>query len=566
MLTCCPACRTCFRITEAQLAVAQGKVRCGKCKTVFNARQHLQPVPGQSPPASSTASTTPAGDQTDHIDLFRAPQSEERPPAASDEAASTGIAPTAAGRPPEPESDSSDDTESDVDAVSLMPSADQSGPTTPAPFKTDETPDVSATEQAQPAGDEAEPEIEADEPEPEPATVEMPMPDLAERKTDAVTDSPAGSESVSEPEEPETEPATVEMPMPDLEERETDAVTESPADSESVSEPEEPEPEPISATERPRYQYNEFTDEVLSDRELDDILAEMDQQLSLGIDNPDTELPGSLALPDEPPPTEPDELGEAIDSLFDDIKREPSADEEPAWPAPKTADAAGTATTGPGEAATPQAFEDELEDWPIDQVDEADTRDETAPQPPPTLDEEPEPVPLRLRESLAIEPPEPRSWLATLGGSLLFLILVALLIGQLALFRPLDVVRYVPQSQPWLEQFCQQLPCRFTPYRDTDRLRLLNRDVRAHPDQDDALLISATLVNEAEVAQAYPAVRVTLFDLSGNRVARRRFTPADYLGERHSPFMQMQPDTPLQIKLEVADPGSEAVNFEFDFQ
>ncbi len=331
----------------------------------------------------------------------------------------------------------------------------------------------------------------------------------------------------------------------------------------------EPAPGPTSASERPRYQYNEFTDEVLSDQELDDILAEMDQQLSLGIDNPDTELPGSLALPDAPPPTEPDELGEAIDSLFDDIKREPSADEEPGSPAQKTADAAGTTTTEPEDAATPRAFEDELEDRPTDQVDEPDTRDETdPPRPPPTPDEEPEPesVPLRLRESLAIEPPKPRSWLATLGGGLLFLILVALLIGQLALFRPLDVVRYVPQSQPWLEQLCQQLPCRFTPYRDTDRIRLLNRDVRAHPDQDDALLISATLVNEADMTQAYPAVRVTLFDLSGNRVARRRFTPADYLGERHSPFMQMQPDTPLQIKLEVADPGSEAVNFEFDFQ
>lgn len=523
MLTCCPACRTCFRITEAQLAVAQGKVRCGKCKTVFNAKQHLQTPPGQSPSTASDApqpAPTAADDQTDHIDLTRAPQSEERSPTpGNDEAAPTDTSPEAADTPPEPAPSGTAASEAESDTAT--PTVDPSGPATKIPFEPDETPATSASEQEPPV--EAEPE----------------------------TDS---------------EPQTVEIPMPDLAARETDSFTESALDTDPVSEAEEPEP--TSASDSSRYKYNEFTDEVLSDKELDDILAEMDQQLSLGIDNPDTELPGSLALPDEPPPPEQDELGEAIDSLFDDLEREPSADEEPVSSVPEATEEIGTATTEPQKQTTPVADETE-ERTQTDQADEPDRGEwtDTAKLPLTPDDEpEPEPVPLRLRDSLAIEPPKPRSWLATLGGGLLILLLLALLVGQLALFRPLDIVRYVPQSQPWLEQFCQQLPCHFTPYRDTDHIRLLNRDVRAHPDQDGALLISATLVNEADVAQAYPVVRVKLFDLSGNRVAQRRFTPADYLGERHSPFMQMQPDTPLQIKLEVADPGSEAVNFEFDFQ
>ena len=34
----CPNCHTLFRITEAQLDMADGMVRCGYCKEVFNAR------------------------------------------------------------------------------------------------------------------------------------------------------------------------------------------------------------------------------------------------------------------------------------------------------------------------------------------------------------------------------------------------------------------------------------------------------------------------------------------------------------------------------------------------
>jgi hypothetical protein len=133
------------------------------------------------------------------------------------------------------------------------------------------------------------------------------------------------------------------------------------------------------------------------------------------------------------------------------------------------------------------------------------------------------------------------------------------------LFRPLDVDRWLPQSRPYLEQLCQYAPCHFTSNQDLDQIRLANRDVRAHPDKKKALLITATLINEADFAQPYPDLQVTLFDLSGNRVAQRRFTPRDYLGERYSPFMLMQPQTPLQIKLDVVDPGSNAVNFEFNF-
>ncbi|MFP4611111.1 MAG: DUF3426 domain-containing protein [Thiohalophilus sp.] len=476
MLTCCPACRTCFRITEAQLAMAQGKARCGKCKTVFNARKHLQPLPGQSP-SQSPAAAQPAPTAAD-----------------DDQTAAAGTSPQAAGTPPGPEAD--------TDAVPSAPSVDLSETATEIPFETDESPESSASEQ------------------------ELPV--------DA---------------ESETEPP-IEIPMPDLDERETESVTEPHVDTGPVNEPAETEAEPTGPVSR--YPYNDFADEIFSQQELDDILAEMDQQLALGIDSPGPELSDPLAMPAGPgSPTEEthDEPGEAIDTLVDDLRH------EQALPAGEAA--ADHALRENEQTSLPGASQGKHPGEDADVVDEA---------PATASGTDDEAVPLRLRDSLAIQPPKRRSWLATLGGSLLILLLLVVLAGQLILFRPLDVYRLLPQSKPYIEQLCQQLPCQFNARRDPTQIRLINRDVRAHPEQADTLLITAALVNQADYQQAYPDLRVTLFDLSGNRVAQRRFTPSDYLGSRYSPFMLMEPGTPLHIKLEVVDPGSDAVNFEFDFQ
>ena len=43
--TQCPNCQTRFRVTEEQLGIAKGKVRCGNCMKVFNAIEH-QVIPG----------------------------------------------------------------------------------------------------------------------------------------------------------------------------------------------------------------------------------------------------------------------------------------------------------------------------------------------------------------------------------------------------------------------------------------------------------------------------------------------------------------------------------------
>ncbi len=72
MLTRCPACATSFRVTPEQLKLRAGKVRCGKCQTVFNAIDSLleSPVPGTaaepiSPPAPQPAASAALVDTID---------------------------------------------------------------------------------------------------------------------------------------------------------------------------------------------------------------------------------------------------------------------------------------------------------------------------------------------------------------------------------------------------------------------------------------------------------------------------------------------------------------------
>ena len=62
MLTRCPACATSFRVTPEQLKLRAGKVRCGKCQTVFNAIDSLleSPVHGTTAGPVPTPLSTPA--------------------------------------------------------------------------------------------------------------------------------------------------------------------------------------------------------------------------------------------------------------------------------------------------------------------------------------------------------------------------------------------------------------------------------------------------------------------------------------------------------------------------
>ncbi|QLI80650.1 DUF3426 domain-containing protein [Chitinibacter fontanus] len=59
-ITRCPNCSTSFRVTDEQLAAHQGKVRCGRCSFIFNARDFLQRLEPAATAPSNTGGINPA--------------------------------------------------------------------------------------------------------------------------------------------------------------------------------------------------------------------------------------------------------------------------------------------------------------------------------------------------------------------------------------------------------------------------------------------------------------------------------------------------------------------------
>ena len=154
-----------------------------------------------------------------------------------------------------------------------------------------------------------------------------------------------------------------------------------------------------------------------------------------------------------------------------------------------------------------------------------------------------------------------RRWPWIAGSTLLFLSLLAQ-IGYAKRAPLLDDARL----RPWLEQACATLGCRLPLPHAPGRLTLLSRDIRPHPSVANALIISASLRNDAAFAQAFPDVEIVLSDLDENRIAMRRFHPQEYLGDPRTIGTGMAAGSTAALVFEVADPGKNAVAFEFKFR
>jgi predicted Zn finger-like uncharacterized protein len=122
-----------------------------------------------------------------------------------------------------------------------------------------------------------------------------------------------------------------------------------------------------------------------------------------------------------------------------------------------------------------------------------------------------------------------------------------------------------PGWRPMLEQLCAVLRCDLPLRIDLSQLAIIERDVRQHPAADSALLINAAFENRADFIQPYPVFEVSFIDIAGNPVAMRRFLPSEYLGTDRDFTAGLPSHTPVQVVLEVQDPGDKAVSFQFGF-
>lgn len=190
----------------------------------------------------------------------------------------------------------------------------------------------------------------------------------------------------------------------------------------------------------------------------------------------------------------------------------------------------------------------------------------------PTEPRERDAIPDILRATLEDATHPRRNPLVTLAGGVFLLGLLGLLPAQLAYFRGADLAMAFPALRPGLTRFCHLAGCHLPVRRDLARLVMLNKDIRSPGAPKGALQITATIENRADFRQPWPSLYITLSDLTGQVTAARLFHPGEYLAHTPEALRQwhasrgMPIDTPVNIELDVADPGRQAISYQFSFR
>ena len=83
MVTQCPSCSTTYRVTPQQLQAQHGKVRCGRCATVFDGFNTLATIPDELESGTELQTVASAHDEPITAEVPAQPQIESGPPPAA---------------------------------------------------------------------------------------------------------------------------------------------------------------------------------------------------------------------------------------------------------------------------------------------------------------------------------------------------------------------------------------------------------------------------------------------------------------------------------------------------
>jgi predicted Zn finger-like uncharacterized protein len=136
---------------------------------------------------------------------------------------------------------------------------------------------------------------------------------------------------------------------------------------------------------------------------------------------------------------------------------------------------------------------------------------------------------------------------------------------QFSWFNRDEVLAAYPQLTPLADELCARYQCSLSRWNDFSRIRLLNRDVREHPNYPDMLLVNATMDNQSGRTLPFPRIQLSLFDTNGQMLAYREFNAPEYLDQSIDVNKGMAPGQPVHLVLELAGPTRNAVSFEFRF-
>jgi predicted Zn finger-like uncharacterized protein len=111
-------------------------------------------------------------------------------------------------------------------------------------------------------------------------------------------------------------------------------------------------------------------------------------------------------------------------------------------------------------------------------------------------------------------------------GALLALVVLA---AQAALYFRTEIAVLLPETRTYLAAACAKLKCELKLPRRPKLMAIESSDLQADGRRENVIVLNAVLRNQAQFAQEYPALELTLTDERDEAVARRVLLPADYL-------------------------------------
>ena len=117
------------------------------------------------------------------------------------------------------------------------------------------------------------------------------------------------------------------------------------------------------------------------------------------------------------------------------------------------------------------------------------------------------------------------SYLWASFSAILFLTLIA----QAGYFFRVEIAARLPGAKPALVAYCELLQCEISLPGEAEKMSIESSNLEAHPKRANIVTLDVILRNSATYAQAYPDLELTLTDTQEQVLARRSFSPADYL-------------------------------------
>ncbi len=143
-------------------------------------------------------------------------------------------------------------------------------------------------------------------------------------------------------------------------------------------------------------------------------------------------------------------------------------------------------------------------------------------------------------------PPRPkRAWPWALAS----LLLLASLASQGVYFFRDAIAAHYPLTRPLLEQACDHLQCRVSLPRNPDLISIESSELHADPARANIVVLTSLLRNRAAHVQAYPTLELTLTNTRDEMVARKLFSPGEYVRNTASIPLGISPSGEVAVKL-----------------